>query len=891
MVNPRSRRDPSTTVDDGPAWHTLALQPLAAGLEVDPKLGLSPSAAAERLRRVGSNELPRGARRSLWAIVGAQLRSPLIYLLLIAAVVALVLGEHSDAAVIAVVVALNATIGALQESRAERALDALRKMAAPHARVLRGGEQAKIATRELVPGDLILLDAGDAVPADARLIEGAGLRVSEAALTGESAPVSKQTDAVGAATPLAERANMLYAGTLLMAGRARALVVATGPRTELGAIAALAQAGTQPKTPLERRVGALGRVLAWVALGVFALIAAVGLLRGIPLGEIVLVGVSQLVGMVPEGLPVAVTVALAIGVQRMSRRNVVVRRLSAVEALGATTVICTDKTGTLTRNEMTVAVVVNPEGGELDVSERAPQEPVWSRLLEAAVLCNDAQLPGEGRALGDPTEVALLTLAARVGIPADALRAKYPRVAELPFDAGQKLMATEHAVAGQARVYVKGAPEALLSLVADGFDTRALRAAADRLAARGLRVLAAGCADGPLLGGQAEFTRLRGRVEPLGLLAEVDPPRAEVAAAVARCQAAGIRPVMLTGDHRHTGLSIARQLGLASEQDEAIDGSELDALSDAALRDRVGSVSVFARVLPAQKLRIIRAYQEQGEVVAMTGDGVNDAPALASADVGVAMGRSGSEVAKEAAKIVLGDDNFASIVAAIEEGRTVYRNIKKVVLLLLSTSIAEVGVLVFAMLFGYPPPFPAVQILWNNLVTEGLITVNLAMEPAEGDEMQLPPMARDEPLLDRGAWLRLSAMTLSIVAVCLAWFTVRLARGVPFPLVRTETFTLLAVCEWYNVLNCRSLTRSALSVGILRNPWLLGGLLSGVALQFAVVFWRPLGRIFHTVPISLGDVIALGLAGSVVLWVEEARKWYVRRRALGARSPQRRLEA
>ncbi|HEU4613509.1 MAG TPA: HAD-IC family P-type ATPase, partial [Kofleriaceae bacterium] len=464
-----------------------------------------------------------------------------------------------------------------------------------------------------------------------------------------------------------------------------------------------------------------------------------------------------------------------------------------------------------------------------------------------------------------------------------------PRRAEIPFDPDAKLMATQHATDGETCVVIKGAPEEVLRLCGsvrrhgndeplDDAGRKALLGVAGGLAARALRVLAVGVVDGGEIDSRTGFAAFRGRVTLLGLLGQIDPPRLEVKDAVARCRAAGIRPVMVTGDHKATGHAIARQLDIARDGDDAIDGTELARLSDEQLAERIEGIAVFARVHPAQKLRIVGAYQRRREVVAMTGDGVNDAPALVQADVGVAMGITGTEVAKESAKIVIADDNFSTIVAAVEEGRVVYRNIKKAVLLLFSTSAAEVAVLTLAMVLGYPPPFAAVQILWNNLVTEGLITVNLIMEPAEGDEMQQPPISPDEPLLTRVLLTRMAFMVPAIVISTLGWFVYRLALGVPEAQVRTETFTLLALCEWFNVLNCRSETHSALTFALFRNVWLVGGLVLGNLLQIAVVFWEPLGRVFYTVPFSLEIVLELGLVGSLVLWVEELRKLLVRAR-------------
>ncbi len=891
-------------------WHALPLEETVAAVGANGDVGLTAAEARARQARVGPNALPEARPRSRLAVLAGQFRSPLIYLLLAAAAIALALGHRSDAAVIAVVVGLNAVVGALQEGRAERSLEALRRLAAHPARALRDGGEVVLEARDLVPGDVILVEAGDAVPADARVLHGAALQIAEAPLTGESVPVAKDLRPVAPDTPLANRSNMIYAGTHVTAGRARAVVVEIGQGTEIGRIARLASTARELPTPLERRVAQFGRLLVIAGAAMFALVMAIGAARGLPTGQVLMIAISQLVGMIPEGLPVAMTIALAVGVQRMAARRAVVRRLAAVETLGSTTVICTDKTGTLTRNEMTVTELWLPDGrrvavggigyepdGEL-VEGGAPVAAADRELLalvEAAVLCNDATLRGPSDApprwtpIGDPTEVALVTLAIKAGVVPDDVRARTPRVAELPFDPAVKLMATQHHAPGGALVIVKGAPEVVLELcgaarVRD--EDRALdeaaraevRAAIDAMAARALRVLAIGIAPGTL-DGDAGVAAHAGRIVLLGLLGQIDPPRPEVRDAVASCRAAGIRPVMVTGDHKTTGEAIARDLGIARPGDEAVDGRELEALSDSELAARIDRIAVFARVHPAQKLRIVEAYQREGAVVAMTGDGVNDAPALARADVGVAMGVTGTEVAKQASKIVLGDDNFATMVAAVEEGRVVYRNIKKAVLYLVSTSLAEVLVLLAALLLGYPPPLAAVQILWINLVTEGVVTVNLIMEPAEGDEMRRPPLPTREPLLTRGMLARLLVMTPAIAASTFGWFAYRLSEGVPFAQVQTETFTLLAVCQWYNVLNVRAESRSAFATGLLRNPWLLGGLVVGNLLQLAVVFWAPLASVFHAVPIDLAQALAIGAVASLVLWAEELRKLLARRRA------------
>jgi len=897
-------------------WHSLPAAEVAATFEAEPERGLEPSDVARRLARFGANALPEARRRSLAAVLLGQFKSPLIYLLLVAAGITLALGQRTDAIVIVVVVLLNAIIGAFQEGRAERALAALRQLAERKARVLRGAHETIVEAREVVPGDVLVLAAGDAVAADARLVEVALLEVAEAALTGESVPIGKGVEPLHPGTVLGDRRNMVYSGTHVTAGRARAVVVGTGVSTEIGRIAALAEAAVQPKTPLERRIEQFGRYVIVGAVAAFVVVVGVGVLRGFPFAQMFMIGVSSLVGMVPEGLPVAMTIALAVGVQRMARRRAVVRRLSAVETLGSTTIICSDKTGTLTRNEMTVTAIDLPDGRHVSVTGigyapegkllvagqevRLEDDPSLQGLLEAAVLCNDAELEGPDAAdarwkpLGDPTEVALLTVAAKGGVVPTELRARFERRAELPFDAAHKMMAVQYESAASEDeapkgpfVVIKGAPEAVLDLCAtahsgarvvtlSGEIRGSVLAAAEAMASRALRLLAVAIARETTLEPKDGFAVLKGRATLLGLVGQYDPPRTEVARAVTECRAAGIRPVVVTGDHKATGLAVARELGIARENDTAIDGVELEQMTDRELDERIESVSVFARVHPAQKLRIVEAYQKRHDVVAMTGDGVNDAPALVKANVGVAMGITGTEVAKDAADIVIADDNFSTIVAAVEEGRVVYRNIKKAVLLLFSTSAAEVVVLVLAMLLGYPPPFAAVQILWNNLVTEGVITVNLIMEPAEGDEMRRPPVTPDEPLLTRMLLVRMGIMAPCIVVSTLGWFIARTAAGVPGPQVQTETFTLLALCEWFNVLNCRSERKSAFSLGLFKNRWLWGGLVVGNLLQVAVVFWAPLNRVFHTVPFSLQEAVALGVVGSLVLWVEEARKLVTR---------------
>lgn len=883
------------------APHHAELRDLLLALQSDANRGLGGAQVSKRLAKHGPNELPEAKAKSWWRIFGAQFASPLIYILLVAAIIAFAMGHRSDAVVILVVVLVNALIGAVQEGRAEQSMNALRKLSVLRVRVLRDGMEQSIEARDLVPGDVMLLSAGDGVGADARLIEAAALECMEAALTGESLPVVKGIDALPEDTALGDRTNMIFAGTHVTTGRGRAVVVATGTHTEVGKIAQITTSAEEPPTPLEQRLEQFGHWLAGAALVLFAIVLGLGMARDMPFMQVFMVAISQMVSMVPEGLPVAMTIALAVGMQRMARQGVIVRRLAAVETLGSTSIICSDKTGTLTKNEMTVTTLVLPDQRRIDVTGTgyapegvlrsdardltASEDAALRSLLEAIVLCNDSQLvPPEApdtrwRALGDPTEAALLTVAFKGCLDPEALRRDSPRRAELPFDSATKLMATQHGHGDTGRVLIKGAPERVLELCdPSSFDRTAIDHFAESLAADALRVLAIAALPDAAIDEAQGFAPFRDRARFLGLVGQIDPPREEVRDAVAECVAAGVRAVMVTGDHKTTGLAIARTLGIARPDDIAIDGNELEAMPEQDLRAALPRISVFARVHPAQKLRIVEAFQSQGHVVAMTGDGVNDAPALATADVGVAMGITGTEVAKGAAKIIITDDNFATIVKAIEQGRLVYQNLKKVVLFLFATSLDEVIVLMLAMLLGYPLPLAAVQILWINIVTEGTVTVNLIMEHLEGDELQRPPIPKNEPLVTRPMLRRLLLMVSTSVIAIFGFFHWRLAAGVPFDLVQTETFTLVAVCQWFNVLNCRSATRTVFTLDVLRNRWIVGGLLLANVLQVLVIYTEPMNHLFKTVPIPLGDVLLIGLVASSVLWVEETRKWLARRK-------------
>lgn len=895
--------------------HALASLQLIESLNSDLKTGLTSQQIDTRLGEFGFNELPVPKNRSYILIFFYQFLNPLIYLLILASFIAFTIGNGKDSIVIIIVVVINSLIGAFQEGRAEQSLSALRKLTQLKSRVIRNSEEILIESKFLVPGDLIILTAGDAVPADARLIEAVNVKTAEAALTGESLPVEKSIDSVEVRTPLAERSSMIYAGTYVFSGRCLAVVIATGLKSEIGRIAHLTTRVSQPKTRLEKKTKEYGKFLMVGSLILFFLILGGGVMRGLPFSEILMIAMSQVVSLVPEGLSVAMTTALAVGVQRMAKKRTIVRRLSAVESLGSTTVICTDKTGTLTRNEMIVSKIYlphsrlflrvtgvgySPLGDFLDdlgiICEAKKTE--LSLLFHACLLCNDAQLKSPQSTneawsmMGDPTEGALITLAEKGGLQQEKVRSQYPRISEIPFSSSEKLMATENRVGSTNFVFIKGAPEELMRychevVVPDphgsweNFKTLKLTPeiqneiylAAQKLADSALRVLAFGVIKSRSLLQKNNFKSISKEVAFLGLVGQMDPPREGVAQAVVESQKAGIKTIMVTGDHKATAVSIAQALSIFKKNDIAIDGNELSGLSNLELSNRIHKISVFARVHPEQKLRIVEAFQNKGHVVAMTGDGVNDAPALVKADIGVSMGITGTEVAKEASKIIITDDNFNTIIDAIFEGRLVYQNIKKLILFLFVTSIDEVIILLLALLFGYPVPLAAVKILWINLVTEGTLTINLIMEPAEGNEMLRPPLPLDEPLLDRTLLSRVPLMVLSSVASTFGWYVFRSSQGISPELIQTETFTLLAVCQWFNVLNCRSHSKSVFSFDLIKNKWLAAGLIIGMSLHFAVIYWKPLSVFFHTVPIAPAQVLIIGAVGSLVLWVEEVRKF------------------
>jgi Ca2+-transporting ATPase len=858
-----------------PDWHRLEAAQVAEHLETGLETGLGSGEADRRLALHGANELAEGVRRSPWLMLAGQFTDFMILVLLAAAAIAGVVGELQDSVAIVVIVVLNAVIGFAQEYRAERTMAALRRLGAPHARVLRAGQVRDIAARDLVPGDVVLLEAGNIVPADLRLVEAARLKVQEAALTGESVPVDKQVKPVAAGVDsLGDRTNMAYKGTVVTYGRGRGIVAATGMATELGRIATLIQSATEGQTPLQRRLAHFGKRLALAALGICAIVFAAGILRGEPLVLMFLTAVSLAVAAIPEALPAVVTVALAMGAGKMAQRNALVRRLPAVEALGSVTCICTDKTGTLTQNRMGVAQLWSGAALEGPV-DLVPEGEPWRQLLRAMALCNDAEEGAAGELQGDPTETALYAAAREAGFEKAAIIAAMPRVMELPFDSERKRMTTVHRDGGACLALTKGAPEALVPrcsriAVAGGeaaIDRPAALAQAERMAAEGLRVLAVASRRWEGLPAGDDVDDVEDGLTLLGLVGLIDPPRPEARAAVAECVSAGITPVMITGDHPVTARAIARELGILGEDAAVIDGVELGRLSPGDLRERAGRAAVYARVNPEQKIRIVEALQARGEIVAMTGDGVNDAPALNRADVGVAMGRSGTDVAREASHLVLLDDNFATIVAAVGEGRRIYDNIRKFIRYAMTGNLGEIWTIFLAPFLGLPIPLLPIHILWVNLVTDGLPGLALAVEPAERGLMRRPPRPPRESVFARGMWQHIVWVGLLLGGVCVATQAWAHANGVAH--WQTMVFTVLALSQLGHVLAIRSERDSLFVQGLWSNTPLAAAVLLTVGLQLAVIYVPWLNAIFHTQPLSATELaLCLGLSSVVFVGVE-----------------------
>jgi Ca2+-transporting ATPase len=889
--------------DDAP-WHCAGADAVAARLESDPATGLPSDLAAARLGAVGPNRLTEPPKRPAWRVLLDQFRNLLIVVLMAAAVLAGLVGDLKDTVVIAVVLAANAVLGFLQEHRAERSLAALRKMVVATAKVRRDGQVREVPAESLVPGDVVLLEAGDRVPADGRFAVAASVEVDESALTGESAPVGKGVGAVALDAPLAERTSMAFMNTVVTRGRGELIVTATGMATEIGAVAGLLEAAPVEPTPLQRQLGGLGKRLAVVGVIAVAVFFALGLARGQSLADTLLAAVALAVAAIPEGLPAVVTVILAVGVHQMAKRGAIVKRLASVETLGSTTVICSDKTGTLTLNQMTARAVVvggvryevsgegyGPDGDIVD-PDGNPGAAAVARLGQLAVACNDSRVV-DGAAIGDPTEAALVTLAAKAGVERDEVAAGLRRVAEVPFDSVRKFMATFHRDRDdRVVVAVKGGADVLLERCAtvatpqgtaplDAGARRSIEAHLAALAGDGLRVLAVAQRHLPphLLdpdGDEEDLAALADGLTLVGLVGLLDPPRPEAHEAIALCHRAGIAVKMITGDHAATATAIAGQLGLRGA---TLTGAQIDALDEAELATAVETTAVFARVAPEHKVRLVAALRTNGHVVAMTGDGVNDAPALKTADIGVAMGITGTEVSKEAAAMVLTDDDFATIVRAVEAGRGIYDNIVKFVRFQLSTNVGAILSLIGAQLAGLPVPFTAIQVLWVNLIMDGPPAMALGVdEPAPG-AMRRPPRPRSEAILTLRRLGRLLSTGVVMAAGTLGVLALGLETGSEHHALALA-FTTFVLFQIFNALSVRSETDSVFSRTTLTNVKLWVALAVVGGLQVAAVHVDAVQGVFGTADFTAWDwVLALAVASSVV-WFDEVRK--VRRRRAAA---------
>jgi Ca2+-transporting ATPase len=903
-------------------WHTLTLTQLSEDLGLDLQVGLSIDTALRRLELQGPNELQETGGKTPFRILWEQITSVMVIILVIAAAVSAVVADYKDAAVILAIVVLFTLLGFTQEYRAEKAMAALKKMSVPVVRVKRNGRLMEIPARELVVGDLIFFETGNVIPADCRLVEATNLRVQESALTGESEAVEKDIATLAEATlPIGDRRNMVYMGTVVNYGRGAAIVVETGMSTELGRIAGMIQSVHREPTPLQRRLDQLGRMLAAIAVLIAVVILFLGLYRGEEISLMLMTAVSLAVAAIPEGLPAVLTITLALGAQRMLRRHALIRTLPAVETLGSVTVICSDKTGTLTENRMTVTVL-DVSGHRAEVAERVSREgavggdepipddipPSLLLLLAGGALCNDAAFREKGdshriETIGDPTEGALIVAAASFGLTPDHLRQHFPRIAELPFDSERKRMLTLHevrahstgslyrplidVVAGYPRVaFCKGAVDSLLQVTSRVWSEGTVQhlneearnriaEANDEFASQGMRVL--GVAFRSVESGQ-QVDELEESLVFIGLFGMIDPPRSEAREAVSRSIQAGIRPVMITGDHPLTALQIAKNLGIARDGG-LLTGQQLSQLTPSELQERVGHVSVFARVAPEQKLIIVDALQRRGEVVSMTGDGVNDAPALRKANIGVAMGITGTDVSREAADIVLLDDNFATIVAAVEEGRVIYDNIRKFLKFSVAGNIGKILVVLIAPVLGMSLPLLPLQLLWLNLLTDGLLGLGMGVEPSEPDTMRRPPVPPGESVFARGLGRHMVQLGVVIGAIALGvgygYYTAGRQSW------QTMIFTTLAVSQLFQAFAIRSDHYSLFVIGIAKNRLLLFMAMLVLCLQLLVVYVSLFQQYFDTVSLSFADMAICVAASSVVLWVVELDKGVRRLHAKG----------
>jgi Ca2+-transporting ATPase len=916
---------PGKTRQDERIWHALEVSDVLPALGTSPDRGLTADEAARRLARYGHNELAEKPRPGFWKMLLGQLSSFIVIVLIVAGVISAILGDYIEAGAILAIVVLNAVLGVVQERRAEEALAALRRMAAPEAQVIRDGHRISVPARELVPGDLVILEAGNFVPADLRLVETVNLRIEEAALTGESVPAEKDADVVlRQDVLLGDRLNTAFMGTVVAYGRGRGLVVTTGMHTQIGLIAAMLQVAEDESTPLERKLDQLGKVLGWAALGVCALVFLVGWARGYEPFKMFIIAVSLAVAAVPEGLAAVVTITLALGMREMIKRHALIRRLASVETLGSTTVICSDKTGTLTQNQMTVTrlwvdgttLEVTGQGYDPVGQFRVDGKPVdlvhmpgVSTALWAAVLANDAEIErsGEGeasrfRVVGDPTESALVVAAAKGGADRGQLSRSYPRIDEIPFDSDRKRMTTLHRVVepseadpspftdDRQREWVvaamKGAPDIVLGLCThlQHLDdsrsplTEAMRQqileANSHMAQKALRVLAVAYRVEEEAPGEATVDVIERDLTFVGLFGMIDPGRAEVPQAIDTARRAGIRTVMITGDFANTARAVAEQIGLMRPGGQVLTGSDLAGMDDATLTREVARTDVYARVSPEHKVRIVDALKANREIVAMTGDGVNDAPALKRADIGIAMGITGTDVAKETADMVLTDDNYASIVSAVEQGRIIYSNIRKFVFYLLSCNVGEIAVIFVAVVAGLPSPLTAIQLLWLNLVTDGAPALALGMEKGDPDTMDQPPRPPDEPVINRSMRLGIVLQTLAISGATLGAYFVGLRAHPQAPeFAETMSFATLSFSELLRAMTARSERYPLLRIGLFSNRTMVYAVLSSVALVVAVLYVPFLQPVFNTVTLGWAQWELMLPLMFVPAVVAELTKW------------------
>lgn len=894
-----------------PHFHEEEAREIIRRLNSEAAQGLSDAEALRRLEEYGPNELKdRGSKRP-WRILWEQLTAAMIVILIIAAAISLALGDFKNAIAIATIVVLNALLGFVQEYKAEKAMAALKKLALPQVKVRRNGQIKTISARELVPGDIVLLEAGNAVPADCRIFESANLRIQEAALTGESEPADKNSAALSGDLPLGDRRNMAYMGTIVTYGRGQVLVVETGMKTELGRIATLMQKAGQESTPLQKRLDQLGKQLALIALVIVSAVFVLGLLRGEDPKLMFMTAVSMAVAAIPEGLPAVVTIALALGAQRMLKRKALIRKLPAVETLGSVTVICSDKTGTLTENRMTVTVLDVADSQKIDLREylksnepgssrkeiKTPsflkEQPAASLALMGCALCNDASLTDSNEkieVMGDPTEAALVVAAAKLGIWKNELEKKCPRVAEIPFDSERKRMTTVHKSNSSEInntphvIFTKGATDSLLDVcdkvrVKDRDESltaewrKRILDANDSLAKNGMRILGLASRTLDFLPEKSNENEWERKLTFIGLIGMIDPAREEVGGAVETCKQAGISVVMITGDHPLTAQYIGQQLGISNGK--SLTGQDLEKMSEEEHNRVIGNVSVFARVAPEHKLKIVESLQKLGHIVAMTGDGVNDAPALKKADIGIAMGITGTDVSKEAADMVLLDDNFSTIVAAVEEGRIIFDNIRKFIKYLMTTNSAEIWIMVAGPFLGMPLPLLPLQILWINLVSDGPAALALGVEPGEKNTMSRPPYSPKESIFSHGMgrhiiWV---GLLMSVVSLAMGYWHWRTGHEG----WQTMVFTTLALSQMGHALAIRSNQYSLFQIGIFSNKPLLLAVVLTVILQIAVVYVPFLQSFFKTVSLSAEELaISIGLS-SIVFLAVELEKWLIRK--------------